>query len=188
MNPIDQLKSVLCGPEGKCCIAGSDEDRSIVDRALQALAEPAVEPVVWYDGRKFYATPSAAHMDCADIKALRPLYEAPQAQQPPRIGSGVTVEQTLEQWEHDFRNPMTPEQVEQHIGYRLPEHSMKLLMQLIAPPPVDALAVVVGCFEAAESEGLSVALAETTDERLKDLVERRLMYALLAAKGEYHGG
>ena len=45
-----------------------------------ALAEPAVEPVVWYDGRKFYATPSAAHMDCADIKALRPLYEAPHAQ------------------------------------------------------------------------------------------------------------
>ena len=41
MNPIDQLKSVLCGPEGKCCIAGSDEDRSIVDRALQALEEPA---------------------------------------------------------------------------------------------------------------------------------------------------
>lgn len=35
---------------------------------------------------------------------------APQAQQPPRIGSGVTVEQTLEQWEHDFSNPMTPEQ------------------------------------------------------------------------------
>lgn len=43
---------------------------------------PVQEPVVWYDGRKFYATPSAAHMDCADIKALRPLYEAPRAQQP----------------------------------------------------------------------------------------------------------
>lgn len=47
-----------------------------------ALDAPAVEPEAWYDGRKFYATPSAAHMDCADIKALRPLYEAPQAQQP----------------------------------------------------------------------------------------------------------
>ena len=47
-----------------------------------ALEQPGVEPVAWYDGRKFYATPSAAHMDCADIKALRPLYEAPQAQHP----------------------------------------------------------------------------------------------------------
>lgn len=41
----------------------------------------------------------------------------------------------------------------------------------------DALTEVHGCFEMAESEGLSTALAETTDERLKDLVERRLMYA-----------
>jgi len=42
MNPIEQLKSVLCDPEGKCCIAGSDEDRAIIDRALQALAtQPA---------------------------------------------------------------------------------------------------------------------------------------------------
>jgi hypothetical protein len=39
MNPIEQLKSVLCNSEGKCCIAGSDEDRAIVDRALQSLAK-----------------------------------------------------------------------------------------------------------------------------------------------------
>lgn len=120
---------------------------------------------------------------------------------------------------------MTPEQIEQHIGHRLPEHSMNLLLQLIAekvqpllsesaqwrsvfghlgtPDEIgnewiaiqqenerlkNSLSVVRGCFEAAESEGLSEALANTTDECLKDLVERRLMYALLAAKGEYHGG
>ena len=40
MNPIDQLKAVLCDPTGKCCIDGSDEDRAIIDRALQALAQP----------------------------------------------------------------------------------------------------------------------------------------------------
>jgi len=40
MNAIEQLKSVLCDPAGKCCITGSDEDRAIVDRALQALAAP----------------------------------------------------------------------------------------------------------------------------------------------------
>ena len=41
---------------------------------------------------------------------------------------------------------------------------------------------VIGCFRAAEIEGLQEALAETTDERLKDLVERRLMHALYAAE------
>ena len=44
MNAIEQLKSVLCDPEGTCCIAGSDEDRAIIDRALQALAAQQ-EPV-----------------------------------------------------------------------------------------------------------------------------------------------
>ena len=43
MNPIDQLKAVLCDPSGKCCIDGSDEDRAIIDRALQALAQPEQE-------------------------------------------------------------------------------------------------------------------------------------------------
>lgn len=33
------------------------------------------------------------------------------------------------------------------------------------------------CFNAAFAEGLYEVLQETTDERLKDLVERRLMYA-----------
>jgi hypothetical protein len=46
----------------------------------------------------------------------------------------------------------------------------------------EALRTVVGCFRAAEVEGLSAALAETADDRLKDLVERRLMYALFAAQ------
>jgi hypothetical protein len=45
MNAIEQMKSVLCDPDGKCCIAGSDEDRAIIDRALQALAAPVQEPV-----------------------------------------------------------------------------------------------------------------------------------------------
>jgi hypothetical protein len=45
MNAIEQLKSVLCDPEGKCCITGSDEDRATVDRALQTLAAPVQEPV-----------------------------------------------------------------------------------------------------------------------------------------------
>jgi hypothetical protein len=48
--------------------------------------------------------------------------------------------------------------------------------------PVSLANEVIGCFNAAMVEGLQEALAETTDERLKDLVERRLMYALYAAQ------
>ena len=50
---LNQLKSVLCDPEGKCCIAGSDEDRAIVDRALEALAQPPLpvqpEPLEYWN-------------------------------------------------------------------------------------------------------------------------------------------
>jgi predicted negative regulator of RcsB-dependent stress response len=48
--------------------------------------------------------------------------------------------------------------------------------------PVALADEVIGCFDAAEIEGLTAALANTTDEHLKDLVERRLMYALFAAQ------
>jgi hypothetical protein len=41
----------------------------------------------------------------------------------------------------------------------------------------EALEEVAGCFEAAESEGLSAVLTETTDELLKDLIERRRRYS-----------
>ena len=45
----DNLTAVLCDPEGKCCISGSDADRRIIDDALDILralaAEPAPEPL-----------------------------------------------------------------------------------------------------------------------------------------------
>jgi len=44
MTPIDKLKSVLCDPEGKCCIHGSDEDRRIVDEAITALQAIIEQP------------------------------------------------------------------------------------------------------------------------------------------------
>ena len=44
MSPIDQLKSVLCGPEGKCCISGSDDDRHLIDSALAELAQATAAP------------------------------------------------------------------------------------------------------------------------------------------------
>jgi hypothetical protein len=50
------------------------------------------------------------------------------------------------------------------------------------PAQQDLADEVIGCFEAAEVEGLTAALTNTTDEHLKDLVERRLIYALYAAQ------
>lgn len=69
-----------------------------------------------------------------------------------------------------------------------PEHEARPLVFGDAPQPAqqEPLATfkdeVIGCFNAAFVEGLQEALAETQDERLKDLVERRLMHALYAAQ------
>lgn len=43
--------------------------------------------------------------------------------------------------------------------------------------PLAAISEIAACFSAAYVEGLQEALAETTDERIKDLVERRLLPA-----------
>lgn len=47
-----------------------------------------------------------------------------------------------------------------------------------------ALKELLGSFDAAASEGLTEALAETTDERLKDLVQRRLIAGFESALRE----
>jgi hypothetical protein len=80
MNAIDQLKSVLCGPDGKCCIAGADEDRLIIDRALAALAhlvQPEQEPVVT-KGEKGLTL----HVGWDDLPAGTKLYASPPPRQP----------------------------------------------------------------------------------------------------------
>ena len=41
MTAIETLISVLCGPDGKCCISGSDDDRRLIDSALAELAQAA---------------------------------------------------------------------------------------------------------------------------------------------------
>ena len=48
--------------------------------------------------------------------------------------------------------------------------------------PVGLAHHIIGCFSAATAEGLTEALANTTDKHLADLVNRRLMYALYAAQ------
>ena len=41
MTAIETLISVLCDPEGKCCISGSDDDRRLIDSALADIAQAA---------------------------------------------------------------------------------------------------------------------------------------------------
>ena len=41
MTAIETLISVLCDPEGKCCISGSDDDRRLIDSALAEIAQAA---------------------------------------------------------------------------------------------------------------------------------------------------
>ena len=41
MTAIETLISVLCGPDGKCCISGSDDDRLLIDSALAEIAQAA---------------------------------------------------------------------------------------------------------------------------------------------------
>ena len=41
MTAIETLISVLCGPDGKCCISGSDDDRRLIDSALAEIAQAA---------------------------------------------------------------------------------------------------------------------------------------------------
>jgi hypothetical protein len=81
MNAIEQLKSVLCDHAGKCSLIGSNEDRAIVDRALQALAAPTVqEPFCFFyveNGEEYFAPKGAYVPDNA-----QPLYTTPPAAQP----------------------------------------------------------------------------------------------------------
>lgn len=48
MNALEQLRALLCDPEGNVCIHGSDEDRRLIQEALAALDSAAsAEPVAW---------------------------------------------------------------------------------------------------------------------------------------------
>ena len=46
MKAIEALTSVLCDPEGKCCISGSDDDRRLIDSALAELAANAADRAI----------------------------------------------------------------------------------------------------------------------------------------------
>lgn len=111
--------------------------------ALRTLLDaPAVEPsAVFYRcnhcGHGYEDQPPSS-CDCATGYGFERVeyFTAPQAQQPPRIGSGVTVEQTLAQWEHDFDNPTTPEQQADWVK-REREFASAQAQQPVLPPQAE---------------------------------------------------
>lgn len=88
------LEAVLCDPEGKCCIDGSDADRAEVDKALTALAQleamvgsqEPVGAVLYLDGQIWDVTTQVNkwdHLVASDSRYTKQdLYAAPVAQQP----------------------------------------------------------------------------------------------------------
>lgn len=81
---IENLRAVLCDPEGKCCITGSDEDRRIITAALRSLSAPSAtattgefvsvpkEPTLemWDAAWKSIGLPYRAKLSLHEIKTL----------------------------------------------------------------------------------------------------------------------
>ena len=121
MTPIDQLKSVLCDPEGKCCIAGSDEDRAIVDRALEALAQPPLpeqEPLEYWNAVEGWVKIDEVreHFDAVNCGTIYkhggegrvPLYTAPPQQKAEPVAWDKPSDNFNAWWDsyrHDGGNP-----------------------------------------------------------------------------------
>ena len=77
MTAIETLISVLCGPDGKCCISGSDDDRRLIDSALAELAQateaqpaPATQQAVEREQERIAFKDAHRHLE---------LYEVPDA-------------------------------------------------------------------------------------------------------------
>lgn len=113
MNPVDSLKAVLCGQDGKCCIAGSEADRKAVDEALAALdtAQPvqvnamlvdALEQAKrWHQGDKWRDDPDNRSVWEDHMTVLNTAIAAAQQAQPER--APITDEYLESLREKDFR-------------------------------------------------------------------------------------
>ena len=93
MKAIEDLKSVLCDPSGKCCIAGSQADKDIVDQALAALESAVSEPVAWLYTHPNGEVQSFTHEPPPKMKEVcKPLYTTPPAAPLPKPLSDNQIE------------------------------------------------------------------------------------------------
>ena len=65
---LESLVAVLCDPEGKCCISGSDEDRKIVDSGLSTIFEAINVPEICKTGCEHYDVYGACDLEQANSK------------------------------------------------------------------------------------------------------------------------
>lgn len=94
---LEALESVLCDPEGKCCIDGSDADRAVVDKALAALRAALGQECYVVTGNEFHGAPPepyanwgdaiAAMLDRGVIRGLR--ISALEQQQDPELSAAL---------------------------------------------------------------------------------------------------
>ena len=65
---LESLVAVLCDPEGKCCISGSDEDRKIVDSGLSTIFEAINVPEICKTGCEHYDVYGDCDLEQANSK------------------------------------------------------------------------------------------------------------------------
>lgn len=175
---LSQLESVLCDPEGRAGIRGSDEDNAIIDAALStiraalaAAPEPA-EPVAW-TARSWLADPHSGHFVKKRMQAFDvPLYAAPPAPAP-------IAQPDAWRW----RWPATPEYKATPWEYK--DTAPAVLAQANGDQPeIEALAVIKGAHAAPTVESaiaaLVTALCESkgwlrdyADSVVRDAIDRK---------------
>ncbi|MFG0610785.1 hypothetical protein [Delftia sp. WSY_14] len=87
---------------------------------------------------------------------------------------------TVWRWQADGRDQLAT--MGNRMGVLIYACDLRALLADAAPATA-AIAEVIGCFDAANIEGLDDALVNNTDARLADLVQRRLLHAGYAAIG-----
>ena len=75
MTPLEQLKSVLCDPAGKCCISGSEADRAVVDSALAYLALPVQSAPLNHKAFNYWLDDVTRNQD-SKMPTLRQVWQA----------------------------------------------------------------------------------------------------------------
>ena len=130
-------------------------------------------------------TQAALNREAREQLATLKAAPAAQAVEPQELVPGMTAEEVnalpekARNFIHDLETNADPSNmVRENIQLKDVNNGLQAMYRGAS----NALAEVIRCFRAAEIEGLHSALAETADAHLKDLVERRLMYALHAAE------
>ena len=93
MNPIDALESVLCDPDGKCGIHGSQEDRNIVETALAELRE-----ALKVAQEELKNASVAAIAEALEVNTLQAKLSKLQAQEPVAVVAEVHMSRYTLEW------------------------------------------------------------------------------------------